>query len=97
MNQPGTSTGAIAVTAGAQTITGPGVLLSVECVGGSAAGTVTVYDGTSTSGLRLCSLAGVAIGVTQVASFPQGIVFNTGLFVVVAGTASTGCLTYRRN
>lgn len=97
MNQPGTSTGAIALTAGTQSVTGSGILLSVECVGGSAAGTVTVYDGTSTGGTRLASLAGVAIGTTQVVTFPQGVVFNKGLFIVVSGTGATGSATFRLN
>lgn len=97
MNQPGTSSGAIAVTAGSQVVTGGGVLLYVECDSGSAAGTVTVYDGTSTSGLLLSNLKGVPIGTTGNAHIPQGVVFNNGLFVVVSGTASVGVVHYRLN
>lgn len=97
MNQPGTSTGAIAVTAGVQQISGPGVLLFASCTGGSAAGTLTIYDGTSTSGLRLIDLAGVGIGVSQTAPTEGGVVFNTGLFVVVSGSGSIGIIHYRRN
>lgn len=93
--QPATSSGSIAVTTGAQTVTGAGTLLHIECIGGSAAGTVTVYDGTSTAGKMLVSLAGVAIGTTQICDLGQGVVFNTGLFIVVSGAASQGIVHYR--
>jgi hypothetical protein len=92
--QPGTSSGSIAVTAGTQVVSGPGLLTYAQCVGGSAAGTVTIYDGTSTSGLLLVNIAGVPIGTTGTADISSQVVFNTGLFVVVAGTGSTGCLHY---
>ncbi len=95
MNQPGTSSGQIAVTSGAQTVTGAGVLLSAELLGGTTANAFTIYDGTSTSGLMLANLQNVT-AVTVQEAFPQGVCFNTGLYVVVSGTGSKGCLHYRR-
>lgn len=97
MYQPGTSSGSIAVTAGAQKITGPGVLLSANLMGGTTANHFTIYDGTSTSGLLLIDLANVTAGVSLPSNFEGGLVFNTGIFVVVSGTGSTGSFTYRLN
>lgn len=97
MYQPGTSTGSIAVTSGSQKVTGPGILLYANLVGGTTGNHLTVYDGTSTSGLLLIDLANVTAGVSTSANFEGGIVFNTGLYVVVSGSGSTGSLTYRLN
>lgn len=97
MNQPATSTGSIAVTAGAQTITGPGVLLFAQLMGGTTLNAMTIYDGTSTSGLMLINLQNVVANTNTIAQPPQGVVFNTGLFIVVSGTGSTGIAHYRRN
>ena len=83
MIQPATSSGAIAVTAGANVLPAAtttsqlnsGILVAVQCTGGSAAGTVTVYDGTDTTGIQLVKLAGVPIGTTQFANIACGVVF----------------------
>ena len=97
MNQPGTSSGEIAVTAGTQVVTGSGVLLHVELLGGTTANAVTIYDGTSTSGTKIANVQNVSAGVTSVKDIAQGIVFNTGLYVVVSGAGSTGNVVFRRN
>lgn len=102
MSQPATSSGSIAVTVGAQVVPSAsatsqlmsGYLTSVVCTGGSAAGTVSVYDGTSTAGLLLCTLAGVPIGTTEVFNISEGVVFSRGLFIVVSGTGSSAVLHY---
>lgn len=96
MSSPGTSSGSIAVTVGTQVVSGPGRLCLAQCTAGSAAGTMSVYDGTSTSGLLLAQIAGVPIGTTQTCEVSNTVVFNTGLFVVVSGTASTGLIHYIR-
>lgn len=97
--QPSTSSGSIAVTAGAAVITNTsqvnsGILKYVSVTGGSAAGTIRVYDGTSTSGVLLAEIAGAAIGVTIAQNLSDGVAFASGLFVVVSGTGSTGVLHY---
>ncbi len=97
MNQPGTSSGAIAATSGAQQITGPGVLLWAQLQGASGTDVFTIYDGTSTGGLMLCSLEAKVAATNVTANISQGVCFNTGLYVVVTGTSSTGILHYRRN
>ena len=102
MIEAATSSGAIAVTAGAAVVPSAsrtsqlnsGVLTSVQCVAGSAAGTVTVYDGTSTAGTILASLNGVPVGTTQFANISIPVVFSTGLYVVVSGTGTTAILHY---
>lgn len=96
MYQPGTSSGSIGVTAGTQTVTGSGVLLLGQITAAAATSTIQIYDGTSTSGLLLCNLSVVA-NTSQNAIVEGGLVFNTGLFVVVTGTAAVGLLSYRRN
>jgi hypothetical protein len=72
------------------------LLLSQLTAASGAPGTVTVYDGTSTSGLQLSNLS--ALASTSVnAAVEGGVVFNTGLYVVVTGTGATAILSYRRN
>ncbi len=96
MYQPGTSTGSIAVTAGTQSVTGPGVLLLSQLTAAAATATVTVYDGTSTAGLQLSNLSAVA-NTSVNAAVEGGVVFNTGLYVVVTGVGGTAILSYRKN
>lgn len=96
MYEPGTSSGAIGVTGGVQTVTGPGVLLLAQITAAAAVSTLIVYDGTSTSGLVLANISVVA-NTTQ-SSMPEcGIAFNTGLFIVTTGAASSSLVVYRRN
>jgi len=72
-----------------------GVVTSVSITaGGGAAGTISVYDGTSTSGILLVTLAGVPQGTSQFANIANGVAFATGLYVVVSGTASVGTVHY---
>ena len=103
MHEPGTSSGSIAVTAGTQLIplnannTSDGILLHIECTGGSSAGTIQVYDGTSTAGILLAQVAGVPAGTTQSHYFSNGVAFVNGLFVVVSGTGSVGLVHYKLN
>lgn len=97
MVQPGTSSGQIAVTSGTQQTTGPGVLMSAELLGGTTANAFTIYDGTSTSGTMLANIQNVTAGVSVFETYPSGIAYNYGLYVVVSGTGSKGILTYRQN
>lgn len=96
MEQPATSSGAIAVTAGVQKVTGTGVLLLAQIMSAAATSTIIVYDGTSTSGLVLAQLSAAAT-TTSISNLSAGIVFNTGLFVAVTGLASSGLIAYRLN
>lgn len=102
MSQPATSSGSIAVTAGAAVIPAAtrtsqvysGIFYALTVSGGSAAGTATVYDGTSTSGVVIAQLSGVAIGTSQTFNISNGCAFANGLFIVVSGTASTALVHY---
>lgn len=102
MTQPSTSSGSIAVTAGASVIPAgasasqvrSGILKYVSATGGSAAGTVRVYDGSSTAGVLLIEVAGVPIGLTQTVELSDGVAFAGGLFIVVAGAGSTAVCHY---
>jgi len=83
-----TSSDLIAVTAGtAVTNAGDsGRLRSVICIGGSAAGTVTVYDSVSTAAGTVLVKIAAPIGDTQ--SVYCDVAYNLGIVVVVTGTAS---------
>jgi len=102
-SQPATSSGAIAVTAGTSVIPAAttagqvksGILTAVQCVAGSAAGSVMIYDGNSTSGLLLVSLTGVPSGTTQFANIANGVAFANGLFIVVSGTGAQAVVHYQ--
>lgn len=106
-NEPSTSSGSIAVTAGTQIVPNntndaqggapaSGVLVSAQVVAAGAAATMQIYDGTSTSGVLLVSLQ-AATNATQFANIAQGIAFVNGLFVVVTGTGAKGVLSYTLN
>ncbi len=71
-----------AAQAGAQVATGPGVFksLSVNTVGSGS--TITLYDGTSTSGKKLGTWSGAAL-----LNNLYNLAFVTGLFIVTTATA----------
>lgn len=75
---------AITTNTSTQVKTGPGILkgLSVNTAGSSW--TATIYDGTSTSGKWLYT---VNLNTVGPVTFPDTI-FNTGLFIVTAGTTA---------
>ena len=94
--EPAISSGAIAVTTGAQQVTGQGVLTYASLLGGTTANTFAIYDGTSTSGTLLAEVINTAV-VSQDANIPaHGVQFQFGLYVVVSGSGSKGVLHYRR-
>jgi len=79
-------------TAGTQVKTGAGTLLglNVNTAGTGGANVMTLYDGTSS--------AGPIIGVfpttpAQVVNLNNSIAFNTGLFVSLTGTTTSGNIT----
>lgn len=73
-----------APTAGVQVYTGVGVLKAVIINNIGAGVTVTLYDGTSTSGTEI----GVIGGTLTVETLTYNATFNTGLFIVVAATTA---------
>ena len=71
---------------------GPGALFALLFVGGTSS-TVTVYDGTDTSGAILFAKGSVTLG--DVVHFGGGgVTANKGLFVVVSGTDATVNIAY---
>lgn len=78
-----------ALSAGAAVKSGPGTLHSVNInTKGTAANTLTLYDGTSTAGAVIAVIDTTA----NVASIPYDIQFLVGLFYVCA-TGGAGDIT----
>lgn len=87
---PGSSTNINTATS-TQVKTGSGTLLSVVVNTGGASSTLTLYDGTSTSGKKLATMA----TATSAVSLPYNLKFSTGLFAVTAnGTAADITVVY---
>ena len=77
--------------AGDQVKTGAGLLQGLTINTGGTTSSATLYDGTSTSGTKLATVATTALG-----SLTFNIAFTTGLFVVLAGGAAADVtVTYR--
>ncbi|HQT68624.1 MAG TPA: hypothetical protein PLC74_13585 [Acetobacteraceae bacterium] len=74
----------ITTSTGTQVKTGGGVLTGISVLVAGSAWTATFYDGTSTSGTELASIACDTVGPV---SFPP-MRFVTGLFVETAGTTA---------
>ncbi len=64
---------------------GLGKLYSIT-VSSTSSGTITVYDGSSASGVKMIDTLTPAAGATYI--FPEGAQFNSGLFIDVANTIS---------
>jgi hypothetical protein len=64
-------------------------------VSASSSGTLTVYDSgiSSTSNGKISNTITVAAG-TQYLSFPAGIFFNKGLYIVLGGTSAEFTVIY---
>ena len=77
---------------GAVTVkSGHGGLIAAVLKAGSADASATIYDGTSTGGVIMCTLTALA-GTSVSAFFGEGgIVFNTGLHMVPAGGGGASC------
>lgn len=62
---------------------------------GTNACTLNVYDGTSTSGLKIASLSIAALAVApQVLTFQIPVKCNAGIYADVAGTGATYIIHY---
>lgn len=79
-----------AVTAGTLIKNGAGVLASINLNAvGTVASSITLYDGTDTTGKKLGTWSTLAGSVlAAVGQVPVNLAFSTGLFAVVAGTTS---------
>lgn len=85
----GTAHNFAAVSAGVAVKTGPGVLQSLTVnTAATGAGTVTLYDGTSTAGTKLATVSTLAL-----ASLSFNIAFTLGLFAVIASTTTPADVT----
>ena len=64
-------------------------------VSASSSGTLTIYDSgiASTSNGKISNTITVAAG-TQYLSFPAGIFFNKGLYIVLGGTSAEFTVIY---
>lgn len=105
MGQPCTSSGSIAVTAGASVIPTnaatsqlkSGTVSAVILTPAAAASSCQLYDGTSTSGILIASLTAVANGASTIwAIGDEGVAYANSLFIVVAGTAATAMVHYKQ-
>lgn len=80
-----------ALTTGTLVKTGSGVLHSLTVNNVGAAATITVYDGTSTSGTEIAVIG----GTITFGNVLYDALLTTGLYIVVAGTTSPDItLTY---
>lgn len=96
MSQPVTSSGSLAVGTNI-VINQPALLHSIILNPGSAASSVTVYENASAaSGLVLGALVGATSGSSVEVAFNAPIYSRYGLTVVVAGTAATAIISYKR-
>lgn len=96
MSQPVTSSGSLAVGTNA-VINQPALLHSVILNPGTAASTVTVYENASAaSGVILASLVAPLSTASLNITFNAPIYSRFGLTVVVAGTAATAVISYKR-
>lgn len=91
------STATHAMTASGQAVTGPCWITAVQVVtNGSNDATITVYDGTSTSGGMIGTyyVPGALYGDRVVWTFPRRVV--NGIYVNVSGTGASAVVEYRR-
>lgn len=67
-----------------------GIFVSV-----SSSGTLTVYDsaGSSASDPKISDTVAVSTG-THYLNFPEGIFFNSGLYIVLGGTSAAFTVAY---
>lgn len=95
MYNPATSSGSIAVTAGAVVSAMPGLLCNVILNPGSAASSVTLYDNASAaSGTVLWSAVAAASTNSVSSNFSIPVAVSKGIYIVVAGTAATAVVTF---
>lgn len=64
-------------------------------VSASSSGTLTVYDsaGSSTSDQKISDTIAVSAG-THYLNFPEGIFFNSGLYLVLGGSSAAFTIAY---
>lgn len=73
--------------------TGKGVYYGISLRGDAAADFVSVYDGTDANGELIDAISVSAALVSEFHWFgPQGVKFNTGLFVTQAAAAGVGAI-----
>lgn len=102
MSQPCTSSGSIAVTAGASVIPAAsgtsqlksGTFHTLTITAAAATATCQLYDGTSTSGVLLATLSCVA-NTTEALNISDGCAYDAGLFIVVTGVGAIAVVHYK--
>lgn len=70
-----------------QVKTGSHRLLGLILVGGSAASTVTVYDGTANTDTAVAKFV-TAANTTWSQDFEDGVIINKGIYVEISGTGA---------
>jgi hypothetical protein len=96
MGQPvnvGTFCNITATTAGFQIKAGEGYLYSITFNTFGGTGLVTLYDGTSTSGVKIGTITGTATVVPVTLTY--NLYYAVGLFVTVATSAQDMTIVYR--
>ena len=104
MSQPATSSGSIAVTAGATVIPSAagtsqlksGTVHTVILTPAAAASTLQLYDGTSTAGTLICSITAAANTASTIVNMGEsGCAYATGLYIVITGASAVGTVHYK--
>lgn len=89
----GTFTNFTATSGGTLVKTGEGALYTVTFNNPTATGVVTLYDGLSTSGVKIATITVPASPMPVTLTYD--VYFITGLFVVVATAASDMTISYK--
>ena len=77
------------VTASGQVKSSAGVLASAAIGVTGSGGTISLYDGTSTSGKLLWTISQTAVAQQEI-----GVAFSTGLYVSFSAAGATANITY---
>ena len=77
------------VTASGQVKSSAGVLASVAIGVTGSGGTISLYDGTSTSDKLLWTISQIAVAQQEI-----GVAFSTGLYVSFSAAGATANITY---
>jgi hypothetical protein len=75
-------------------VSGAGYLLAAQCNGGSAAGVLSIFDATATSGTADIIVNAVINGGTPLSLGPNGWRFGTALHASITGTGASAYLFY---
>lgn len=95
ISDPSTSSGSLAVSAGAAIYARPAVIMGYSVTPAAADAVLTVYDNaTAASGTIVAQMTVKASTSTQVAVLTTGIWCNNGLFYTLTGASATALVSF---